>query len=520
MISGTRNSGSKTIAAIDVGTNSIHMVIAAVNTHSTLHVLERNKEVVRLGSSATDMKQLSAEAMDRGVAALQRFAVEAGSHKALIKAVATSAVREANNRDVFLDRVLKTSGIDVEVVSGVEEGRLIYVGVLHSLPVISRQTLVIDIGGGSTETVIGSQGDVVAVHSVKLGHIRLTKRFFPDGIATPETIEACRNAVRNEWTPTFQDLMRAGFNEVVGTSGTIKALVGMTLARQGKHVPESLNGVRVSRDDMMTTINNVISASADSTVALLPGLDPKRADVILAGALILEQAFVGLNIADLVVSRFALCEGLAFDTAQKMHDIQQYHHLSSLRYQSIMHLCELYQVRLDHAEHVKILALQIFDALQNVHNLTDRERELLEAASLLHDVGYHISAEQHHKHSEYIIANSDLSGFTNDEADLIAAIARYHRKSHPKKKHPNYNRLPASSKRIVRILASILRIAEGLDRRQLAIVRNVRAVVTVSTIELSLECSEKSDIEVWSAERRKGLMEEVFKREVLLVPCG
>jgi len=308
-----------------------------------------------------------------------------------------------------------------------------------------------------------------------------------------------------------------GFESAVGSSGTIMTIATMALVMNDKRVPESLNGVRIPRADMLSAIDAIVGARSVKARQDLPGMDQRRADVVLGGALILEQAILGLNIQELIMSGYSLREGVVFDTVQKQRDINQYHHLSHLRYQSVDYLCELYRVRRPHAEHVKDLSLKLFDDLLPEHRLGDRERELLEAAALLHDVGYHISADQHHKHSDYIIRNSSLPGFTIDEAELIASVARYHRKSHPKKKHENFLRLPDEEQEVVRVLSSILRICEGLDRRQQQVVRTIRAEVTADAIEIFLHTTaDVPDIEVWGAERRKGLLEEVFKRSVSL----
>lgn len=506
------------IAAIDVGTNSFHMVIASVSTRGVLRIHARNKEMVRLGSSGGDMKRLAPDAMERGVATMKRFAAEARQHGAHIRAVATSAVREALNKEEFVHRVQEETGVEIEVIPGVEEGRLIYVGALHALPILAKRTFVIDIGGGSTETVIGYQGEATYVDSAKLGHIRMTKRFFPDPTITDEQVDACRKAIRGEWATVFQSHIAYGFEHAVGCSGTIMAVAAMALARTNKRLPESMNAMRVERRDILDVVESIVQARTQEARLALPGMDPKRADVITGGALILEQAILGLNINELTISGYALREGIVFDTVQKQRDIDEYHHLSHLRYQSVDHLCDLYRVRRRHAEHVKNLCLRLFDDLRALHRFGDRERELLEASALLHDVGYHIAADQHHKHSEYIIRNSAMPGFTNDEAELIAAVARYHRKSHPKKKHPTFAALSADEQRLVRVLSSILRIGEGLDRRQQQVVQTVRANVSAGSIDLFLVApSSVPDIELWGAERRKELLEETFGRKVRLL---
>lgn len=508
-------SPSAPIAAIDVGTNSFHMVVASVTDSGMLRIHGRMKDTVRLGSSAGDMKRLSADAMDRGVQAMIRLVEEARRHNATIRAIATSAVREALNKDVFVDRVLQETGVHIDVIPGIEEGRLIFLGVRNALDLARKSVLVFDVGGGSTETITGHNGEPVFIHSAKLGHIRLTKKFFPEETITDDQIAECRAWIRGEWLPAFQSHIAHGFDEAIGCSGTVMTLAAVILAAQGRRPPESLNGQTFTRDEILSGVNLVISRRSLQERLALDGVDAKRGDVIVAGALIVEQLVKGLGIRSLTISGYSLREGIVFDTVQKAHDITTTHHLSRLRYQSVQHICELYRVNMRHAEHVKHLCVRLFDDLMPLHGMGDRERELLEAAALLHDVGYHISADQHHKHSEYIIRNCVMPGFTSDETVLISTIARYHRKSHPKRKHPIYAALSADDQHLVGVLSSILRIAEGLDRRQQSVVSSLEARVSDNSIEVGLAAiAEVPDVELWSAERRTALMEETFDRSV------
>ncbi len=233
------------VAAIDVGTNSVHMVVARQAASGGFEVLTRHKEVVRLGSGAGDMSELEADAMDRGVAALARCRGIAEQHGAEVVAVATSAVREATNRDEFLRRAKEEAGVEVAVVSGPEEARLIHLGVLQALPVWDRTILLCDIGGGSTELLLGRGDEVLAARSFKIGAIRLTRRFFPDGVGTPEEVEACRRAVRDAVAPFSAQVRAQGFDLVVGSSGTIETVVAMACARAGQR-PRSLRSTRWS----------------------------------------------------------------------------------------------------------------------------------------------------------------------------------------------------------------------------------------------------------------------------------
>lgn len=504
------------ISAIDVGTNSFHMATAAVNSRGMLQVLSRDKVVVRLGSSGTDMKLINEDAMERGLNALDAFAKIARSANANIRAVATSAVREAENKDEFLRKVKDATGIDIEVVSGVEEGRLIYTGVVHALPVFSRQTLVIDIGGGSCETVIGLEGKTRFVHSEKVGHLRLTKRFFPDGATSEESVRECAEYIKGEWSPVLKRLLETGFDVAVGCSGTIENIALMALAEKGKDAPEIINGLSVDAEDIFAVIEKIKKTHTPEERSKFTGIDDKRADTISAGALILECALKTLKIEELLISSFALREGIIFDTIEKGKYAER-PHLSFLRRDTIYNLCRTYDVDLVHAEQVKKIALEIFDGLKAERDFGPRERETLEAAALLHDVGYHISRDRHHKHSYYIISHCVMPGFTNGESELIANIARYHRKSHPKQKHSNFSELDDRKKCVVRFCAGILRIAEGIDRRQIQNVKNVKVLTSSEDVNIYLYPDDGEiypDIELWGAIRRKPLLEETLNKKI------
>lgn len=505
------------IAAIDVGTNSFHMIIASVDQRGVLTIKRREKEMVRLGSSAGDMKRITSDAIERAVETLKKFSEIAKSENAIIRAVATSATREAENQNEFIDIIKKETGIDIEIISGIEEGRLIYKGVSHALPIDTLKALIIDIGGGSTETIIGHKGELKYVNSAKLGAIRLTKQFFPDGNATEESIQLCREYIKGDWTPVLKRLIECGFEIVIGTAGTIYNLAVMSLAIKGAPIPDILNGMTIPREDLLAVIERIISAKKSEERAKLPGIDVKRADIILAGALILEAAIKNLNIQKILISSYSLREGVLYDKIEKIKAFREWRSLSHLRYESVINICKKYQTDLNHSSHVAKLAIRLFDSLQSIFNLTDYERELLESASLMHDIGYFISQDQHHKHSYYIIYNSTLPGFTNSETEIIANVARYHRKSHPKPKHENFKVLTPEKQRIVKILSGILRIAEGSDRRQIQTVIDYKISINSKTIEIGFIYDKNKiypDIELWGALRRKILLEEITKREV------
>lgn len=500
------------LAAADIGTNSIHLVVARVDG-DRIDVLEREREMVRLGSSARDMKRLEGDAMDRGVAALGRFRKVAAIHGAPLRAVATSAVREAENRAAFIDRARREAGVEVEVISGTEEARLIHLGVLRAVPVYERRVLVCDIGGGSTELVVGHRGDVLFARSLKVGAIRLTRRHFPDEMPAAGAVDACRRDVRAVLAPAVREIRDLGFEVVVGSSGTIGAVCQMAAALSGGPGPRTFNNLTVDRDAVDQVVHRLVEAPTVEARAGVPGLDPRRADIILAGALVLEQVVHELGVERLTFSDYALREGVLIDTWEREHG-GSLHHLSSLRRRSVERLAEAMDEDREHSAHVARLALGLFDATAGLHGLGDDSREVLEAGALLCNVGLYLSHAAHHKHSYYVIRNSErLTGFTDREIELIAQVARYHRKSPPRHKHPEFAALAPDDQRRVRVLAGLLRVAVGLDRDHRGDVRDVRARSRDDgTLEVAAVAAPGADIdlELFAAGQRAELLAEAL----------
>ncbi|MDT8322566.1 MAG: Ppx/GppA phosphatase family protein [Bacteroidota bacterium] len=503
------------LAAIDLGTNSFHLVIADVKSNGKFTVLGRDKEVVRLGEGVADMKHLGTEAMTRAMDTLRRFSLIAQTHEAPVRAIATSAVREAQNRDLFLRRVREELNIEIEVVSGFEEARLIYLGVMQALPVYQQSTLLVDIGGGSTEFLVGEKGNVHYANSLKLGAVRLTRRYFSGKTLKNKDIAACRAHLIGALDPVARAIRDRPIDIVAGSSGTILNIAGMILAARGETFNHDEGNVTIERDDLSAIVATILSKKTIGLRRDIPGLDPGRADIIVAGALILEQVFEQLRIPRMVTSKYALREGILLDTVQKQAgEERSVDHLTDIRKASIYHLAESCHYEARHAATVRRTALALYDQLHMLHGLTHPDREYLEAAAILHDIGYHISHSQHHKHSYYLIRHSELMGFTDREIEIIANIARYHRKSHPKAKHEGFPRLSDEDQLRVRRLAALLRIADGLDRRHRDIFASVHCRVEKTSVHIALGIKHDTDssIELWGAERRKELFEEEFKR--------
>lgn len=510
------------LAAIDIGTNSVHLVVAQPIGNGRFEILDREKEVVRLGSGSGDMKELAPDAIDRGVAALTRFRQIADRFGAPVQAVATSAVREAENRRQFLDRVVAEAGMEVEVISGVEEARLIHLGVLQAVPVLDQRVLVIDIGGGSTEFVVGEGGDVLDAWSLKLGAIRLTERFFHDEPIRKRQVTDCRQEVRVYLAQVARGVSQLGFEVAVGSSGTIVNLAEMVRARAGGEPLRTMNNFRFTADELAAVVEDLTAAKTVSRRLRVPGLDPRRADIILGGAIILEQACTTLGIKELLVSDFALREGVLLDALGR-RERGAVGHLGDLRRRSVEHLAAIAPGERAHSEHSTRLARSLFDATRDLHGLGDDQAELLEAAGLLANVGLFISHSGHHQHSYYIIRNSDLLvGFTDREIEVIAQVARYHRKSSPKSRHLEFARLDGRDQQAVRVMAGLLRVAIALDRSRQGIVKGVgvrRSKVAKGRPGLVIEVDagdEDPSLELYTAEQRKALLEEALGADIRL----
>lgn len=505
------------LAAIDIGTNSIHLVVARVGQERRFEVVDREKEMVRLGSGSGDMKHLEPDAIDRGIAALARFRTLADSANAPITAVATSAVREAENAHVFLERAREEAGVHVEVISGYEEARLIRLGVLQSLPIYERQHLVIDIGGGSTEVVVGKGDEELFVRSMRLGALRLTRRFFPEGRADGDAVDACRKFVRAMLATIGRDQAVAGVEVAAGSAGTALSVGAMVhAARSGGGSPKTLNGFEIEREEVSAVVKRLAKAATVEERRKIPGLDPKRADIALAGTILLDQAMRELGLERLVLSEYGLREGVLLDAYERLHGSAR-HHLHDVRKRSVEHLARLCDDDPEHSAEGTRLALQLFDALRSWHGLGDAERELLEAAALLANVGLFVSHSQHHRHSYYVIRNSEhLAGFTDHEIEIIALVARYHRKSTPRAKHPEFAALAKPDQKTVRGLAALLRVAVGLNRPRGLRIAAIEAAARDGTITIDVEPAGEAEtaLGLYTANERKGLLEEVVGRKI------
>jgi exopolyphosphatase / guanosine-5'-triphosphate,3'-diphosphate pyrophosphatase len=506
------------IAAIDIGTNSVHMIVVRVRPDLSFEVVDREKAMVRLGAGGLDGRALTPEAMSAALQALSKFKRIAESHQVdEILAAATSATREARNGGEFLARLESETGIRPRVISGVEEARLIHQAAVYGVDVGGGgRAVVIDVGGGSVEITLGTASALQVARSFKIGTIRLTERFVRSDPLSERDERKIVKHVLGEIDRHCEQILAAGFDRVIGTSGTILSIgaVAATAARGAP--PAELRNLHVAVKQIRRVRKQVTELDLEQRLAI-PGLDPRRADLVVAGAVLLDTILRRLGAEELTLCDLALREGLVLDYVRRnRRQIAQIDSIPDVRRRSTLELAERCSYYAEHSDQVVRLALALFDQTRAIHGLTDREREWLEYASLMHDIGGHISFSGHHKHSYYLIKNGDLRGFHPDEIEVMALVARYHRRGTPKRSHPQYAELPATLRRTVRTLASILRVAESLDRSHAQPVSGLEVHDTGEDIVIQLHSGGDAELEVWATARHLEPFGQVVGKPVRL----
>jgi exopolyphosphatase / guanosine-5'-triphosphate,3'-diphosphate pyrophosphatase len=505
------------IAAIDIGTNSVHMIVVRVRTDLSFEVIDREKVMVRLGAGGLDGKALTADAMSAALQALSKFKRLADSHRVdVILAAATSATREARNGGEFLARVERETGIRPRVISGTEEAKLIHQAAVYGVDVGSARAVGIDIGGGSVEITLGTATSIQAARSFKIGVIRLTERFVQSDPLSGRDEHRLSKYILSEIGKYCDQITAIGFDRVIGTSGTILSLgtVAATAARGGP--PPDLRNLRIPAKQIRRLRKEIVGLDAEQRLTV-PGLDPRRADLVVGGAVLLDTILRRLGAEDLTLCDLALREGLVLDYIRRnSRTIAQVDKIPDVRRRSALELAERCNYYAEHSQQVVRLALALFDQTRATHGLTDREREWLEYAALLHDVGGLISFARHHRHSYYLIKNGDLRGFHPDEIEVIALVARYHRRGTPKRSHDEYARLSSPLRKTVRTLSSILRVAESLDRSHSLAISGVELRDRGEDVLLTVHTATDAELEIWATNRHLQPFEQLLGKTVRL----
>jgi len=512
------NGENVTIAALDIGTNSFHLVIAKV-VDGGFEVVETEKETVRIGHGAGDMNQLEQDAIDRGIACLIRMQKIAASHNAEIRAVATSAVREAKNRFEFIRRAKKEAQIDIEVISGVEEARLIHLGVLNGVGEHERPMLLCDIGGGSTEIVLGNDDEVLLARSFKLGAVRLTDRFFNSATLHPSAVSSCRSHVRSTLMVLQSEVIEFGYDVAVASSGTAETIAQLIQERSGNSAPKTLNRFEFTQAQIAETVTMLGSVITVDERREKFSLEKSRAEIILAGAIILEGIASVYGINTFMYSDYSLREGVILDTLQR-RGLGPITGDTDAAMRSVRLLADRCDDRPEHSQNVARIGLEMFDQLWDVLGVAQSNRKLLEAAALLANVGVVISHSKHHLHSYYVIRNSELVGLNDREIEIIAQVARYHRKGLPKLDHPEFAALTPEDRKLVCALAGVLRVAVGLDRTQDGRVKKITTSISDGELKIGFTTIKKldSELNVYTATERRTLLADSTGLRVKVLP--
>lgn len=489
-------------AAIDVGTNAVRLELARALPDGALETLHSERDPVRPGEGVFVTGSLQKEVADRLLATLRRYSALCRRYKARVRAVATSALREAKNRDDIVKRVKTEAGLTLEVISGREEARLICLGVLKGKPA-SHRSVCIDIGGGSME-IIHAQGEgAKELWSVDLGAVRLTELFGVRGEMPKKRLTLMRNFAREisaDRVPTSAH----GVKSALGSSGTIGAVVAFARAEGVGHA---------TTEEVSSAVEALATMDLEKR---RKRFDSRRADIILAGAVILETVLKHLKLQNITAVDRGLREGLLYDLVRRRRQ--------DVADPSIADAAVAFGRRFlfaeEHGVQVAHLAVQLFDGLAQVHKLPAAVRPWLEVAGLLHDIGHCVNSQKHHKHTHYLLANGDLPGLSDRERLLVATIARFHRRTPPDLTHELLQPLTLSEARTVRKLATLLRVADSLDRSHNQAVSKLLVNVRARKVRLSLWAKGTLDLELWDVAHETQLFREVFGHTLMLVPRG
>jgi exopolyphosphatase/guanosine-5'-triphosphate,3'-diphosphate pyrophosphatase len=503
------------IAAIDIGSNSVRLVVAQVLPSGGYRVLDEERENTRLAAALHETGRIAPEAQEATLLALRHFlSIAEGYGTKQIRAIATSAVRDASNGAEFCARVEKALGLRVEVITAREEARLAYLSVARAFDVAGRQIAVTDIGGGSTEIVLASSGMIDEVYATRLGAVRLTEEFaLSDKVSERQLAEAQRyidqqlkkHARKVPFVPSM----------LYGTGGTFMAMAAMIMSRDGQE-GQPMWGYRVQ----LAEVHHLLMDLAQMTLERrrkVTGLNPQRADIIVAGLLVIERAMRHLRVNVVQVHTRGVRDGLLLTMIKQPHGRAA---SKDDRRSAVEQFAKACGTDLRHARQVARIASRLFDQLAEPLAIDAADRELIEHTAILANVGYLINFKQHHKHSYHLILNSELAGFERRELTLLANIARYHRGSPPKQKHDGYRELNPADQQRVAGLAAILRLALALDRTHQQQVSEIDCRVVNGRVEIAVTAKGDAAVDIWAASRKVDLFEKVFGKQVVIAAKG
>ena len=503
------------LAAIDIGTNSIHMIVVQVNNQKSFKILNREKEMAKLGAGVFASNYISDRAFQLGLETISRYVQLADRLEVdEIITAATSAIREAHNGENFLNKVVAQTGLTPRIISGQEEARLIFLAVRNSIALESDKALVLDIGGGSTEAVVGDRSEIFFKDSMPLGVLRLLDMFEDKGTVSAEGKSVLEAHIRFVGKNLFAQIQNFGFDRVIGTSGTIRTMGEAAHIAAGGESWQSVNAEVVRLKDIDKLTQKLLEMKPQKR-AEVKGISSKRADAIHLGGVLLVQLLEMVEVKEITLCDASLREGMILDYIERHSSkVPVLPKTQSLRHRKAANLVYKYESDWDENCHVANLALQIFDQTQKLHEYSNFEREVLEFAALLHDIGQFISFRKHHKNSRYILKQTDPRGFNDEEMLLIRHLVRYHCKAKPTKKHGKFKNLSKRHRRIIQVLSGILRIAVALNQTKNRRVKRIDCQVSQDKLEMIVAGADNLEVEIWSARRNCQVLAETLKRQI------
>ena len=505
------------LAAIDVGSNTIRLLVVEVQDDDSYRILEEEREMVRLGENLDRTGRLSDSAVERATAVIGKMkAIADGFKVADVRAIATSAVRDAANGRTFTREVLRQHKVRIDVISGEEEAQLAFRSAARHFDLEGRSTAVVDIGGGSVEVILSAGTAVDHVYSLPLGAVRVTERFVRSDPLRPKHWKAMKAEIDGSIRATIRQAAHRA-EIMVGSGGTFTALAHMSKwQREGRH--GSVQGYVLTAAEVIHLLDRLREAPLEAR-RQMQGLSADRADIIVAGATVISRLVKRLDAQQIMVNERGIRDGLLLQMIAELPGRQPVAQLPQAgnRMEWARRLARKGRSNERHCEQVAALALQIFDGIKERFRLPAESRDVLQAAALLHDIGYLISHSKHHKHAYHLIMHGDLPGFSPQEVEQIANVARYHRRAFPKRSHENLARLSSDERKLIARLSGILRIADGLDRTHAQSVTGVKVRVLRGTLRLSLQAKSSPDVESTDAERKSTLFRKAFDTEVQLV---
>ena len=498
------------VAALDLGSNSFHLLVADVGADGTITPVLREKEMLRLGDTVAREGTVGSRADDI-VASLRRLkALINSTGAATTVTCGTAALRDAEDRPEIVARVAQDVGIDINVISGAEEARLIFEAVRASVVLEPAPALCLDLGGGSLEINVGDVGGLLWSRSVPLGVARLTAQAVESDPPTKRDVKRLRAAIAAELDPVVDEVTALGPKMVVGTSGTLLDLAAMSLHARGGGLPPSLNQVVVERNELKALHDRLTQMTTEQRRGL-EGLEPRRAEVVVAGSTLILTVLDAFGLQTMTVGEWALREGMLLDAAGEFEPA----HARAMRMASVLDTCRRYGWPEEHSRHVATLAVSVFDQTAALHGLEPWAREMLELAALLHDIGAHVSAEGSDRHTAYLVEHGRLRGFDPGEVAMLACLGRFHRRGRPSTEFAPYALLRPGRRRVVDQLAAILRLAHGLDHGRSGSVTGVTIDADSDPVVVTVTAPDTgADLELWGAERSAKRFAQAFGRQV------